>query len=91
MQTNKDIAERLNRKPFHPFRIKLSSGEEFVVHSPELVFLAGMDLHIGFDPDDSGIPTRSSLIAVEQVTSLSAISKSIVTPSESAGPKDNDE
>ena len=46
------IRERLGREPFEPFRIRSSSGEAYVVASPDLVVLLKSEIFIAAPNSD---------------------------------------
>ena len=47
------IKESLSRRPFEPFRIRLSSGDAFEVRHPENALLARSGIYVSA-PDDKG-------------------------------------
>lgn len=51
----KVIEERLQRRPFEPFRICLSNGESYEVRHPEMALLLKTGLYVAI-PDASGEP-----------------------------------
>ena len=48
-----DVREYLDQRPFHPFRIHLSSGMFFDIRQPELVTLGHSAMTIGLPVEDS--------------------------------------
>lgn len=69
-----DIRERVAKRPFVPFRIRMSSGEAYEVQHPELVLVMNRLLTIGMpapngDPDDE----RVHVVSVLHVTALEAL------------------
>lgn len=42
-----DIIALLRERPFRPFRIKLSNGDTYDVHHPELAIVGRTTVHIG--------------------------------------------
>jgi hypothetical protein len=72
MITLDQIKERLNRKPFQPFRIFLSDGSKHEVPHPEFAWAFGKRLFIGSTGKGNGYwPVEE--IAVLHVTRIAAL------------------
>ena len=70
-----DIQARLQRRPFRPFRIIASEGQQFEIRHPELVMVGRRDVTIGFP--DSNSPTiydRVTQLALVHVVSMKELS-----------------
>jgi len=69
------IKETLSRRPFEPFRIRLSSGDTFDVRHPENALLVRAGVYVA-TPDERGeLPeaaTWCSLLHVAAIEPLSA-------------------
>ncbi len=62
------IREMLNRRPFEPFEVVMSSGERYAVKHPEFLMLLPSKAAIG-DP----ITDRLSILSLMHVTELRPI------------------
>jgi len=62
------IRERLNRRPFEPFELRLSNGEAYQVRHPEVVALGKNRLAIA-DPETDRI-VHVALIHVNSIAAL---------------------
>ena len=62
------MLELLDREPFMPFRISLTSGEGFDVQNPHLVAVGESVIHVLFPKSD-----RFTILRWNQVASLQAI------------------
>jgi hypothetical protein len=60
-----EISEHLNREPFVPFRIMLTSGEGYDVLNPDLVALGESMMHVFFPRSN-----RYATIRLNQIASL---------------------
>ena len=63
----KEIVELINREPFVPFRIVLTSGDRFQVDNPNLVALGQSVLHLMFPKSDRYTVIRFNQIAATEV------------------------
>jgi hypothetical protein len=63
-----EIIEHLNRDPFTPFRLTLSSGQGYDVTNPNLVALGESLLHVMFPRSD-----RYAILRLNQLTSVEII------------------
>jgi len=62
------ILELLDREPFLPFRIMLTSGEGFEIRNPHLVAVGEAVLHVLQPKSD-----RFSILRLNQIASVSAL------------------
>lgn len=46
------VRERLEREPFQPFRVRLSSGDSYVIADPHVVALMKSEIFIAFPNSD---------------------------------------
>jgi hypothetical protein len=60
-----EILDRLNREPFVPFRIVLTSGQGFDVTNPNLVAVGESILHVMYPRSD-----RYAILRMNQIASL---------------------
>jgi len=74
MITSQDIRERLNTRPFEPFRIVTSSGEHFDILHHDWVLLAKRTFAVG-TPKMEGDrnPDGLHLVSILHVTALEVI------------------
>jgi hypothetical protein len=71
MLTGNDVRERLQQKPFVPFRVVMSSGQFYDIYHPELVLVGKRHLFVGTASEDN--PTefdRSSLLSVLHMAAI---------------------
>jgi hypothetical protein len=73
MISSERFQEFLRKQPFVPFRVVMSSGKEYAVRHPELVFLTRGHAWIGMRPDDKGIPEDAELCSLLHVTAIEPI------------------
>lgn len=64
------LKERLQSKPFRPFRIQVSDGGSYEIRDPDAVFILTGQVIIGTDPDEGGIPQRAIYIDPIHVTQI---------------------
>lgn len=76
-----DIREKLNRQPFQPIRVYLSDGGTYDIAEPSMAGLSQMELFVGIEPDDSGVPKRSVYIDSRHVTRIEPLPGSAAPPS----------
>lgn len=76
-----DIAKKLRRQPFQPMRVFLSDGSSYDVHEPYHAYMEVTEMHIGLDPDATGIPTRTAYCGTRHVTRI----EPLLASSESGG------
>jgi hypothetical protein len=60
-----EILDHLNREPFVPFRIVLTSGQGFDVTNPNLVAVGESILHVMYPRSD-----RYAILPMNQIASL---------------------
>ena len=60
-----EILDHLNREPFVPFRIVLTSGQGFDVTNPNLVAVGESILHVMYPRSD-----RYAILRMNQIASL---------------------
>ena len=54
MFTALQLKERMDEKPFRPFRIKMSSGDTYDVKNHDAAWVLRNAIEIGLDPDAEG-------------------------------------
>lgn len=67
VQTFRDL---LNKRPFVPFRLVMSSGEKYEVRHPEMAWLTRTDILVGIDIPDDGVPAEFDICSLLHVTSI---------------------
>ena len=55
MFTAQQLKERMDEKPFSPFRIKVSSGDTYEVRNHDAAWVLRNAIEIGIDPDAEGV------------------------------------
>lgn len=65
-----DIQQRLNERPFQPFRIIASEGLSYEIHHPDLVLVGQRDLMIGSPSRRPGIYDTISRVALVHIVAL---------------------
>ena len=74
MITASDIQEKLNERPFVPFRVIMSSGQFYDIRHPDLVLVGKRHLFVGTASEDN--PTmfdRSSLLSMLHLAALESL------------------
>lgn len=66
VQTFRDL---LKAQPFKPFRLVMSSGEQYEVQHPEMALLTHSDMVVGFESRRE-IPTRFHICSLLDVSSI---------------------
>jgi hypothetical protein len=72
--TVQTFRELLNRRPFQPFRLVMSSGQTYDVSHPELAFLTRSDLLIGTGDTEDGVPAEFKICSLLHVSSIVPLS-----------------
>ncbi len=67
----------LNKRPFEPFRVVMSSGQAYEVRHPEMAFLTKTDLLVGIDEQDDGVPAEFQICSLLHVTAVEPLSPSV--------------
>ena len=68
--------ELLSKRPFKPFRLIMSSGDNYEVRHPEMAFLTKTDLLVGVDIADDNIPAHFKICSLLHVTSIEPLNVS---------------
>jgi hypothetical protein len=71
--TLREFKDILDRRPFVPFRIVLSSGRSFEVRHPEMAFLSRTSIYIGTGELEDGVPAEYRICSLLHVTSIEPI------------------
>jgi hypothetical protein len=73
-----DLLERLNRRPFEPFRIHLSDGTSYEVRQPELVLVGHRSAVVGVTDSEQQPPLydRYTTVALVHIVRLEPIAAS---------------
>jgi hypothetical protein len=69
MTIAENIREKLEREPFEPFRVRVSSGDSYVVHDPALAVLMKSELFIAEPNSDHHVFVRLRHIAALETVS----------------------
>jgi hypothetical protein len=71
VQTFRDL---LNTRPFRPFRLVMSSGQDYEVRHPEMAMLTKTDILVGLDEDEEmHVPSRFKICSLLHVTAVEPI------------------
>ena len=68
--TVQTFREMLSRRPFHPVKITLSSGQTFEIRHPESALLTRTSLLIGVDEAEDGVPSEFKILSLLHVASV---------------------
>jgi hypothetical protein len=69
------IKESLSRRPFEPFRIRLSSGDSLEVRHPEHALMVRAGVYVAA-PDEKGeLPEAATWCSLLRVTAIEPIAK----------------
>ncbi len=67
--TVQNFREKLQARPFQPFRVVMSSGQSYEVRHPEMAFLSRTAIYVGIDAED-GVPADFRLCSLLHVTAI---------------------
>ena len=63
-----DLEEILFEEPFRPFRVTLSSGDQYVVNNPRRAIISGLSIVIGVNDDpDARTGSRLKIISIPNI------------------------
>jgi hypothetical protein len=72
--TVQTFREMLDRRPFGPFRLVLSSGQSYEIRHPEMALLTRTDLLVGVDIGEDGVPAELKILSLLHVTAIEPLS-----------------
>ena len=64
------LNDLLRRRPFDPFRVRLSSGDVFEVRHPEAALLLRTGLYIALPADNGDVPDRAVYCALLHIAAV---------------------
>lgn len=67
VQTFRDL---LAERPFRPFRLVMSSGQQYEVRHPEMALLTRTSILVGVDQAEDGIPAEFKICSLLHVTAV---------------------
>jgi hypothetical protein len=67
------LNELLNRRPFDPFRVRLSNGDVFDVRHPEAALLLRTGLYIALPADNGDLPDRAVYCALLHIAAVESV------------------
>ena len=70
--TVQTFRELLDRRPFKPFRLIMSSGESYEDRHPEMALLTRSDMLVGVDEED-GVPAEFRICSLLHVATIEPI------------------
>ena len=65
-----DFKDLLTQRPFEPFRVVMSSGEQYEVRHPEMTWLTRSTLYIGTGRMDGGVPDEARMCSLLHVANI---------------------
>lgn len=68
------LREAMSRRPFEPFRIRLSSGDVFEIRHPEAALLIRGGLYVGL-PNGEDIPERAVYCALLHIAAVETLAR----------------
>jgi hypothetical protein len=68
--TVRDFKDLLDRRPFEPFRVVMSSGERYEVRHPEMAWLTRTTLYIGTGRIEAGVPEEARMCSLLHVATV---------------------
>jgi hypothetical protein len=72
--TVQTFLEMLDRRPFGPVRLVLSSGQSYEIRHPEMALLTRTDLLVGVDIGEDGVPAEFKVLSLLHVTAIEPLS-----------------
>ena len=73
MITAMELRERMNQKPFRPFRLTLSDGRSFTVPNHDVALVKRNSVLIGIDLDSRSFAQKYVECAILHITSIEDI------------------
>jgi hypothetical protein len=73
--TVQTFRQMLDRRPFQPVKIVLSSGQAYEIRHPEMAMLTRTSLLVGTDVADDGIPAEFKILSLLHVTAIEPITQ----------------
>jgi len=73
MLTVKQLRERMEQKPFRPFRIRMSNGESYDIPNHDATWVLRDSIEIGLDPDAEGMVALTRRCAILHIASIEDI------------------
>ena len=73
VQTFRDL---LGARPFRPFRLVMSSGQNYDVRHPEVAMLTRTSILVGVDVADDGVPAEFKICSLLHVTAIEPLTLS---------------
>jgi hypothetical protein len=73
MFTANQLKERMQEKPFRPFRIKMSNGESYDIKNHDAAWVLRNAVEIGMDPDADGFVSNTRRCAILHIASIEDI------------------
>lgn len=67
LQRFRDVLEK---QPFKPFRLVMSSGQTYEVRHPEMAWLTRSDILVALDQTKEGVPNRYKICSLLHVTAI---------------------
>ena len=68
--TLQTFRELLGQRPFKPFRLVMSSGQNHEVRHPEMALLTRTDILVGVDIAEDGVPAEFKICSLLHVTAV---------------------
>ena len=72
--TPADIKRKLDRDNFQPLRLHLSDGSSYEITDPGTAFVIWMEVIIGMEPDEAGVPRKAIYLDPNHVTRIEMLS-----------------
>jgi len=72
--TVQTFRELLSQRPFKPFRLVMSSGQSYDVRHPEMAWLTRIDILVGIDETDEGVPAEFRICSLLHVATVEPLS-----------------
>ncbi len=79
-----ELQDVLRKQPFEPFRIRLTTGDSYVVRHPEFAALLRSSVVIGISSEKDGVPDRFVQCDLLHVVSLEPVNGT--KPKQERGP-----
>ena len=73
MFTALQIKERMDERPFRPFRIKMSNGDAYEITNHDAAWVLRNVVEIGIDPDAEGFASNTRRCAILHIASIEDI------------------
>jgi hypothetical protein len=78
--TLQTFRELMAQRPFEPFRLVMSSGQNYEVRHPEMAMLTRTSILVGIDVADDGVPAEFKICSLLHITAIEPLNPAPTGP-----------